>query len=318
MKAIMYHYVRPFDAEYPHFKNLHIDDFRKQLDYFEQNFGFLSQEAFLDCLQTGIPKKGLVLTFDDGLHCHYNYVFEELKKRNLWGIFYIPTQPFTEEKMLDVHRTHLLLGKHHSQEVSAFLDQLVDDSLLDQSKLKEFEEFTYRTQENDQHTLFVKRMLNYFIAYEHRGNLMDQLMSQFIPNEKELLKTYYLTDAQMLEMHEAGMIIGSHTVNHPVMSRLSHQEQEFQIEKSFDYLQQILKQFTHKTFCYPYGGFHSFNDETEAILNKQNCLYSFNVEQRDIETADLLKRPQALPRYDCNQFKFGQVRTTKSTTYTQN
>ena len=33
-------------------------------------------------------------------------------------------------------------------------------------------------------------------------------------------------------MHNAGMIIGSHTVNHPVMSRLNNQEQEFQIKKS--------------------------------------------------------------------------------------
>ena len=109
-------------------------------------------------------------------------------------------------------------------------------------------------------------------------------------------------------MHNEGMIIGSHTVSHPVMSTLSDQEQEFEITKSFDFLKSIIKNFDFKTFCYPYGGFHSFNNKTINILENQNCLFSFNVEQRDIESSDLLNKPHALPRYDCNQFKYGQVK----------
>ena len=109
-------------------------------------------------------------------------------------------------------------------------------------------------------------------------------------------------------MHDEGMIIGSHTVNHPVMSRLNKEDQENQIINSFDYLKETIESFHHKTFCYPYGGFHSFTKKTEEILFNQECLYSFNVEQRDIEESDLKNRPQALPRYDCNQFKYGQVR----------
>ena len=62
-------------------------------------------------------------------------------------------------------------------------------------------------------------------------------MKKFVPNEKEILQSYYLTKKQIIEMHNAGMIIGSHTVNHPVMSRLNFQEQEFQIKKSFDFLE---------------------------------------------------------------------------------
>ena len=39
MKAVMYHYVRPYDKKYPFFKNLHIDDFKLQLDYFDNGPG---------------------------------------------------------------------------------------------------------------------------------------------------------------------------------------------------------------------------------------------------------------------------------------
>ena len=135
MKSVMYHYVRPYNPEYPNFKNLHIDDFQKQLDYFENCYGFISKEEFINCLQTGVPKKGVVLTFDDGLSCHYDFVFKELEKRGLWGVFYISTQPYVEFKMLDVHRIHILLGKFQSKYVFTHLTKLVDDSLFEKEKL---------------------------------------------------------------------------------------------------------------------------------------------------------------------------------------
>lgn len=308
MKAIMYHYVRPFNPEYPNFKNLHIDDFKKQLDYFQEEFGFVSMEDFVKCFKTYKTVDGVILTFDDGLSCHYEFVYKELKKRGLWGIFYIPTQPYMEGKILDVHRTHLLLGKYESKRIFEYLDNRINDSLFDKSKLNEFRELTYLTQENDQYTLLVKRILNYFISYEHREKVINFLMEEFVPNENDMLKSFYLTEKQITVMHENNMIIGSHTINHPVMSRLSYEHQLIQIKNSFDFLENIIGKFRHKTFCYPYGGFHSFTNETEKILLNENCLYSFNVEQRDIETEDLKLKPQALPRYDCNQFPFGAVR----------
>ena len=304
----MYHYVRTFDSEYPYLKILDINNFKKQLDFFEQEYGFLSKEEFIDSLKTGITKKGVVLTFDDGLHCHYNYVFKELKKRNLWGIFYVSAQPYTQHTLINVHKIHLLLGKNKPEKLINYLKEIIDDSLFDTTKLNEFQKVTYATQSNDEHTLLFKRILNYYIDIKFRSKIIDQLCHKFLPNEQDLVKRYYLSKSQILEMHNEGMIIGSHTVSHPVMSILSDQEQEFEITKSFDFLKSIIKNFDFKTFCYPYGGFHSFNNKTIDILENQNCLFSFNVEQRDIESSDLLNKPQALPRYDCNQFKYGQVK----------
>ena len=71
MKAIMYHYVRPFDPEYPNFSNLDIDDFKKQLDFFESEYGFVNQEDFLSSFESKELPRGIILTFDDGLSCHH-------------------------------------------------------------------------------------------------------------------------------------------------------------------------------------------------------------------------------------------------------
>ncbi|HDZ5086887.1 TPA: polysaccharide deacetylase family protein [Campylobacter jejuni] len=107
-------------------------------------------------------------------------------------------------------------------------------------------------------------------------------------------------------MHENGMILGSHSVNHCVFSKLANEEQEKEIHDSFNFLEKTIGKLHTKIFCYPYGGFHTFTDFTQKILKDSNCNFSFNVESRDITPNDLIKQPQALPRYDCNEFSFGQ------------
>jgi len=308
MKAIMYHYVRPFNELIPNLKHLHIDDFRLQLDLFEQEYGFVSKEAFLDSLQTGNVPQGVVLTFDDGLKCHYDFVFHELKRRGLWGIFYVPTGMYVTGKIIDVHRIHILLGVIDSERVYNRLAEIITDELLTDAGKAEFKEETYKVQQNDNYTLLVKRILNYYISYEHRERIIDELIEHFELQHFDDVASFYVNDEELKEMHDHGMIIGSHTVNHPVLSKLDASAQEREIADSFTYLENVCGRFAMKTFCYPYGGFHSFTDETEAILSGENCLFSFNVEHRDVAASDLLKRPQALPRYDCNQFEYGKCR----------
>lgn len=308
MKSLMYHYVRPSDAELPHLKHLHFEDFQKQLDYLDDTYGFVSKEEFLLSVKNCKPVDGVVLTFDDGLKCHHQYVFPELKKRGLWGMFYVPTGVYTRKKILDVHRIHILLARVDSTVIyNALLELVTDDILVDASRT-EFKELTYKRQDNDAATNMVKRILNYYISYEHRERIIDQLMNSFIPEDVSDVSRFYITEQEIEEMHNGGMVIGSHTVNHPVMSKLSENEQFYEINTSFGFLEGVCGNLPIKTFCYPYGGFHSFTATTEDILENAHCLFSFNVEQRDISARDLEARRQALPRYDCNQFKYGQVR----------
>ena len=92
MKAITYHYVRPDTLGLPHFRYLHIDDFRQQLDRFVANDDLVEREVFFRALESGAaPARGCVLTFDDGFKDHFDFVLPALEARGLWGIFYVPT-----------------------------------------------------------------------------------------------------------------------------------------------------------------------------------------------------------------------------------
>tara|TARA_B100000965_G_scaffold252156_1_gene212144 strand:+ start:5408 stop:6337 length:930 start_codon:yes stop_codon:yes gene_type:complete len=306
MKAIMYHYVRPRDKDFPNLNRLDIESFIKQLDYFDDKYGFIEREEFIRAIREGSRCKGVILTFDDGLLCHYKHVFSELKKRKLWGIFYIPTAPFINKKILDVHRIHILLAKVDPKSIYSYLIQNEINDFLDDTKVEEFKKLTYQTQINDQYTLNVKRILNYFILYKHRSSVIDMVFKKFI-DYNYTVDDYYLNTQNLKEMSSEGMMIGSHSENHMVMSKLSNNSQKKEIINSFDFLENELGSLSIKSFCYPYGGFHSFNNITENILEDQGCDFSFNVEQRDIDINDINKRAQALPRYDCNQFPFGEA-----------
>ena len=53
----MYHYVRNYSSEFPHFRFLDINDFSAQLDFFESKYGFLSREEYIESIKTSKPKK---------------------------------------------------------------------------------------------------------------------------------------------------------------------------------------------------------------------------------------------------------------------
>jgi len=247
LKAIMYHYVRPDREDLPNFRHLHVEDFCRQLDYFEATSGFADRDAFIAAFSGEEMPDGVILTFDDGFADHHDYVLHELEARRLWGIFYIPTAPLDSGEMLSVHRIHMLLGRHPASEVARKLKELLEEGMIEDDKREEFQERTYMWQQNPDDVLYVKRTLNYFLNPVWRKPLLDSMMKHFFGGEEmELARELYMTPDQIRALH---------------------------------------------------------------VLEENGCLFSFNVEPRDMTTQDILSRPQALPRYDCNMFPHGQCRT---------
>jgi peptidoglycan/xylan/chitin deacetylase (PgdA/CDA1 family) len=306
MKAIMYHYVRPAPDGLPYFRYLHVDDFARQLDWFAAHYGFVTYDAFLEARETGRVPKGVLLTFDDGLCDHYKHVFPLLVERGLLGFFYISTAPYSTGRLLDVHRIHLYLGRLGGQRALERLSQRIDESMLGHGHVEEFREATYTRQDNDHATTAFKRTLNYFISYRYRREILDELFAEEFGDEREMTGRFYLTHDEIREMDASGMVIGSHGLNHYVFSKLPVDEQRDEIAQSFADLSRITGRPV-RTFCYPYGGLHTFTPETVTLLNGIDSRYAFNVEPRDITAADLKNAPQALPRYDCNMFPHGKA-----------
>lgn len=305
----MYHYVRDNDTVPPYgYYHLDVADFRRQLDYFTENYRILDRETFLDTVRgKRLPRDDdILLTFDDGLRDHHEHVLPELTDRGLWGLFYVSAGPYLDGTVLDVHRTHALLGAHDGAAVSEALTDILTETMLSAEYREQFESVVYEKQDNKSAVERAKRLLNYYIDDKARTDVLDEV-EQRLFDEPLSPDEIYMSRADIQDLVEAGMHVGSHSVTHTVMSKRSPEAQQQELTRSFQFLEDVLGEIPVRSYCHPYGGSHSYTDEMLALLEEAGCLFSFDVDSQPITAASLRDRRHTLPRYDCNEFPHGDA-----------
>ena len=306
MKSIMYHYVQKYNSKQKYAKFLNYKNFEKQIIYFKKKYTFFDCRNIDNFFTKNKFEKKIFLTFDDSLKSHYTFVFKILKKYKLNGIFYIPTLPYKNQKILNVHKLHLILNHFGEMEPYNKLKKIIENKMIDNKYKFFFKNKIYKNQKNSYEKNYFKKLLNYYVKNQYKDYLTNKLFKFYFHdiNEMKYCKEFYLTEKEINEMSKNGMIFGGHTKSHRILSKLTPKEITNEIKISLDFISQLSP---YKTFAYPYGGFHSFNKHAENTLDKNDVKFSMNVENRDINQSDILLRPQALPRFDCNQFPYGKL-----------
>lgn len=306
MKAIMYHYVREVDVRLPNFVYLDVSNFKKQIDWFSKRYRFVSEKEFYDSLALRKPvENGLILTFDDGLSDHYEYVFPVLRNLGIWGIFYIPTLPLVERCLLSVHKVHYLLGRYSGEAILKALRSRLTASDFVLGGEERFRGSVYLKQSASDAVREVKTIVNYYLKPELKNKILSDLMADFSENEVKVAGEYYMSKAQIVELQKCGFTIGSHAHTHNLLANLNDDEQSAECRQSLEILERLVGEV--KTFCFPYGGVNSYNSTTLQILQRSGIVFSFSVESRDIAPEDLTSGRLLLPRYDCNEFEYGRA-----------
>ena len=295
MKSIMYHYIRNKNKLFPYYNILEKKNYINQIKKFSKT-GLVNsfEELFFDS-DKYIP------TFDDGFKDHI-YAAEILKKYNGIGLFFIPTSPLKNNIILDVHKTHLILGKVKGL---VALNEL--EKYLNKNKIKNYfsqkEKLVYKTayKQNDEdvYKKEFKKIMNYYGNLKLKHKILEYLLKKFEINIKP--KDYYLNKKEIKYLSSLGMIIGSHSESHTLLSRLSYDKQFKEIKNSKTFLEKIINK-NIDTFCYPYGGKISYNNNTLKILKKLKFKLAYSVDHRNITIKDLKNKPYELPRFDCNLF----------------
>ena len=295
MKSIMYHYVRNKNKLFPNYNILEKKNFVNQIKEFSKTGLINSYEELFISSDKFLP------TFDDGFKDHI-FTAEVLKKYNSIGIFFIPTSPLKNNTILDVHKTHLILGKVKSSEALNELEKYLNNNKItkffnnnEKSKYKS----AYKNHVDEDNKKKFKKIMNYYGDLKLKHKILDYLLKKFEINTKS--KDYYLNKKEIKYIKSLGMIIGSHTESHTLLSRLPYRAQYKELKNSKIFLEKIINK-SIDTFCYPYGGKISYNDYTLKILKKLKYKLAYSVEYRDISIKDINQKPYELPRYDCNLF----------------
>ena len=239
----MYHYVGEGGM-----KGLSVDEFKQQLEYLQNNYTIVDLYTYLDNLPS--VSKMCVLTFDDGLKCHYTKVFPILKDMGLTASFFIITQPLLEHKINSVHKIHLLLSK--------FGDDLINEFDVQGVNIEDARKVYYY--ENDKRAL-LKFYLNFHLPESKRDEQVREVFKKHF--SESIAKKFYLSFGEIKKMSEA-MTIGSHTHTHSDFSKLTKEE----IKNTLMQSKRILEKFVPNidAFSYPFGGKNVVSDRTTEVL----------------------------------------------------
>ena len=265
--AIMYHYVREQDEKRPHkgIFGLGIDSFKKQIEAISTKFTFCTVNEFSRMTKTD-NKRYCMLTFDDGLKDHHE-VFVYLKEKGIRATFFLITSTFDESKVINSHKMHLLLEKTNAYELGNSLN-----AFLENKHPELFQQFHV----HDKYKRWNKQFGNIFtinfkfaiasLPQQISKKFLDDQFSTYYDSEEKVSKEFYLSEAQIKQMHDDGMEIGCHTHNHNNLKIQSSIQQQNEIERSKNILEGIIKDPV-TSISYPYG---QFSPETIQLAKQNN------------------------------------------------
>ena len=101
---------------------------------------------------------GVLLTFDDGLRDHRDFVLPVLQARGLFGVFYVASGPAITGRILDVHKVHLVLGRMGGRAVLTWLEANTPELV---SRAAHEDATAYAGQKSDRATKLVKHLFNW-------------------------------------------------------------------------------------------------------------------------------------------------------------
>jgi peptidoglycan/xylan/chitin deacetylase (PgdA/CDA1 family) len=214
-----------------------------------------------------ISDRYAVITFDDGYLDNYNHAFPILKKHNVPGIFYIPTDFIGSKVVPWWDEIAYLLRNSYNQ--SYQLPEQTDIYFLDENNIDAIIRKIISQAKLIKNISIIEILEDIREKFPQAVNKLNKLSS------KE--KTLFMNWVQVKDMADNGMEIGSHTVSHQILSQLSETQQEQEIEQSKYIIEENIGRKV-LSIAYPVGLYNCYTDKICSISKKTGYIIGFNKE----------------------------------------
>ena len=235
-----YHAIQA-DESLPHIQHLYplrsVEQFEKDLDFFCQHFQAIHLSDLIAFVQNGkaLPEKAYFLSFDDGLKEVDTIIAPILKRKGIPATFFLNADFVDNKNLFFRYKASLLINHIQRQAPSK----------------KQVEKLLLRLANYD----FPRKSLESIllkISYQNR-KVLDEIaiilgvdFSDFLDKQKP-----YLTTKQIQKLQLDGFTFGGHSVNHPLYSAISEEEQLRQTIESVDFVEQKFK-VNYRSFAFPF------------------------------------------------------------------
>ena len=294
-----YHLVSDQDLPHTdaHFTSRRIKQFVADVEFFLRFYNPVSLQNIINHLDGAgrLPKRCFLMTFDDGFREIYDVVAPILSSQGIPAVFFLNPSVLDNQELLYQQKQSLLIHALASLSDSS-IEQEVSQVLINAGVGGPDLSSCIRN-----------------ITYRQR-HVVDDL-GEFLGCDFQAYAAEvrpYLTSAQTRELIAKGFSIGAHSIDHPLYSELSLQEQLANTRDSIDYFSNCF-QYECQSFAFPYRdtGVSSeffreiFSDGglkvTFGIHGMRHHFFPRNLERFTMEYPNL-KAPQILAREFCTAF----------------
>lgn len=233
--------------------------FARQVRFLKSNFDLVGVDDMAAIENK--PGRYVQITFDDGYRDNHDVAFPILKAAGAFATFFVCTGFIDQGGIPWWDELAWIVNHAHVDHLQGFMD-LHDLPLRGDARLKT-----------------IRRLNDLY------DSLPDDVRQSFLDDFAQAVGTQRcpISESQKLwmnwemvkAMHEGGMSIGGHTLNHVELSRHSETEQMQEILGSCQRITEMTGAPV-KTFSFPYGAPHSFNQETRNALAQAGIRYGYS------------------------------------------
>lgn len=245
--------------------------FEAQMKYIKEKMNPVSVSDLVKYISAGktIPKKAIAVTFDDGYEDNYTNAYPILKRHGIPATIFVTAGYVGVENNFWWDRVEELI-KNSSVH---FLDLKILSDLAEGEKLR----FSgiINLKETKMKKASVIRIVELIKTLNESGIqcAIKRLEENLRVKDVNIKKRKILTWSQVKEMANDGIEIGSHTVNHPNLGKISQEEVEREISESKELIEEKICKPVHG-FAIPYGLEGFYNKDVIEIIKRSNYQYS--------------------------------------------
>lgn len=234
--------------------------FDAQVRYLKRHTDVITPNDLADIVECRRRGRFALITFDDGYRDNYELAFPILKSHGVSATFFVTTGFVDHPQLPWWDRIAWMIRVSTRQELD--LKPWIGDTL--------------RLDGEDRQAVIVKVLARYKeLPEEATLQFSDAIAAASGSDRPPEANGLWMSWDMIRQMHASGMVIGGHTVNHPVLARLAPERQLEEIRQSCKRIHKELGTPTHY-FSYPVGGIDTFNQHTREGLGRAGVKFAFS------------------------------------------
>jgi len=274
-------YQEGFDSFLPNV-SAHPDEFNRQMDYLSRWFNVISLHDIINWLdgRQSLPPYAALITFDDGYLDNYTTAYPILRRHKFPAVVYLTSG-------------HIDTDAPFYWDLAAYcFFHTKNDHVL----------FPNNTEVSWKNSVELGKVSKSWVeSMKAIPEAQKQAWVSRLPNQLEVSipRNYFrklmMNWDQIREMSSNGIEFGGHTINHPILSRISLDQARIEIEGSKADIEKELGQ-TIFSFAYPNGKQADLNVNLENLVSQVGYRVAFTLLNGPTSLQETRRNPYAIRR----------------------